>query len=187
MTKTIFMLLMISVFLTATITINAADAKSAVESSDTRNLFRLTVTDLKSGQYQLDDWADKVIILNFWATWCGPCQIEIPHLIKYQSAYSDAGLQVIGVGLDEQRKLDNYARTVGINYPVLRADPQQHRHLLQDWGNPANVLPYTVVINKQGQKVYSKVGIFNDDAFNTYVKPLLVNDSELTTPAQSSP
>lgn len=174
-------------FLFCTTILTAVNAKSLVTHPNNQDLPPLILADLNTRQHDLDEWSGKVIILNFWATWCRPCQIEIPHLIEYQSAYAGSGLQIIGVGLDEQRKLENYVRTVGINYPVLCADPQQHRHLLQDWGDKMGVLPYTVVINKQGQLVYSQVGLFSDDTFNTYVKPLLIKDSELSTAADNSP
>ncbi|HFD12311.1 MAG TPA: TlpA family protein disulfide reductase [Crenotrichaceae bacterium] len=152
---------------------STAFAETVVLDSGKEILSQLALNDLQDKPHHLDEWYGKVIILNFWATWCGPCQIEIPHLIQYQSEYVDKGLRVVGIGLDEARKLNNYVRTVGINYQVLHADPQHYSHLLQDWGDTVGVLPYTVVINRSGQPVYRQAGIFSDEAFNVYVKPLL--------------
>lgn len=153
--------------------VNIVFADTATNSSKIDSLPRLLLNDLKGRQHDLTEWRGRVIILNFWASWCGPCQIEIPHLIEYQSEYTGKGLQVIGIGLDETRKLNNYVRTIGINYPVLHANPQWDSRLLQEWGDTIGVLPYTVVINRNGQKVYSHAGIFSDEAFSAYVKPLL--------------
>ncbi len=133
----------------------------------------LILNDLKGQQHNLYDWHGKVIMLNFWATWCGPCQIEIPDFITYQARYADKGLQIIGVGLDEIRKLKNYVRTVGINYPILQADPELQYALLNQWGNPYGVLPFTVVIARDGHFVFIQQGILNRHSFDTYVKPLL--------------
>ncbi len=133
----------------------------------------LVLNDLEGQRRQLYDWHGQVILLNFWATWCGPCQIEIPDLIAWQQQYGDKGLQVVSVGLDEVRKLRNYARTVGINYPVLVADPDSQFSLLKRWGDPFGVLPFSVVIGKDGHFVFMQQGIFRQQAFDAIVKPLL--------------
>ena len=134
----------------------------------------LILNDLNGQEHNLYDWHGKVIMLNFWATWCGPCQIEIPDFIDYQTRYADKGLQVIGIGLDEVRKLRNYVRTVGINYPILQADPELQYSLLKQWGNPFGVLPFTVIIAGDGHLVFMQKGIFSRQAFETIVKPLLI-------------
>ncbi len=133
----------------------------------------LVLPDMSGQNRNLDDWQGKVIILNFWATWCRPCQIEIPDLMRYQSAYAEHNLQVIGVGVDEPEKLKNYIRTVGINYPVLYANPEDQFNLLKQWGNSFGVLPYTVVIDKEGRLVYMQTGLFREAAFLKFVKPYL--------------
>ena len=133
----------------------------------------LILNDLDGREHNLYDWQGQVIMLNFWATWCGPCQIEIPDFIDYQSRYVDQGLQIIGIGLDEVRKLRNFVRTVGVNYLILQADPELQYSLLKQWGNPFGVLPFTVIIARDGHLVYMQQGIFNKQAFDRIVKPLL--------------
>ncbi|RLA42326.1 MAG: TlpA family protein disulfide reductase, partial [Gammaproteobacteria bacterium] len=91
----------------------------------------------------------------------------------YQAHYGDQGLQIIGIGLDEVRKLRNYVRTVGINYPILQADPELQYSLLNQWGNPFGVLPFTVIIARDGHLVFMQQGIFNKQAFDSIVKPML--------------
>jgi len=133
----------------------------------------LILNDLDGIEHNLYQWHGKVIMLNFWATWCRPCQIEIPEFINYQSRYADQGLQIIGIGLDEVRKLRNYVRTVGINYPILQADPELQYSLLNQWGDPFGVLPFTVIIGKDGHLIFMQQGILNEQTFDTFVKPLL--------------
>lgn len=76
---------------------------------------------------------------------------EIPYFMKYQQNYAGQWLRIVGVGLDDARKLRNYARTLGINYPILRADPGRQYALLNPWGDPAGVLPFTVIIDQHGR------------------------------------
>ncbi len=133
----------------------------------------LVLNDLQAQSHNLYDWHGKVILLNFWATWCGPCRLEIPDLIRWQRDYAGNGLQVVSVGLDERRKLKNFARTLGINYPVLQADPEQQYRLLRQWGDPLGVLPFSVVIGQDGHLIFMQQGVFRQEAFDRFVKPLL--------------
>ncbi len=148
----------------------------------TNNAWEMPVFELKGldgKRHRLADWKGKVIMLNFWASWCAPCQYEIPDFVEYQHRYGDKGLQVIGLGLDEERKLRNVARTLGINYPVLIADlaNPDHAALLPQWGNSEQIVPYTVVISQTGRMVYIHRGRMGDEEFDLYVKPLLEGGS----------
>ncbi len=123
--------------------------------------------------HSLDEWKGKVIMLNFWASWCAPCQYEIKDFVEYQATYGPKGLQIVGLGLDEARKLANVKRTLGINYPVLVADPVNSGDLLAQWGNKKQIVPYTVVIARNGRMKYIHRGQMDDAAFEEYVLPLL--------------
>ena len=160
-------------FLTHSATIRAETRNKGKAISNAWELSPLILNDLNGKEYSLYDWHGQVIMLNFWATWCGPCQIEIPDFIEYQARYGNQGLQIIGIGLDEARKLRNYVRTVGINYPILHADPELQYSLLKQWGNPFGVLPFTVIIARDGHLVFMQQGIFNKQSFDTIVKPML--------------
>jgi len=133
----------------------------------------LILEDLEGKQRSLYDWHGNVIILNFWASWCGPCQAEIPHLIRYQRTYAGRGLQIVGVGLDEKRKLRNFVRTFGIDYPILFADAEHGRALLGQWGDPRQILPFSVVIARDGHIHFIQTGILDEESFTDYVLPLL--------------
>ena len=129
--------------------------------------------DLKGKVHSLEDWKGKVIMMNFWASWCGPCQYEIPEFVHYQQQYGDRGLQLIGIGVDEKRKLANVARSLGMNYPTLVLEPSAAGNLMRKWGNDAGVIPHTVVIARDGGIKYIHRGQMDEEAFNTYVLPLL--------------
>lgn len=133
--------------------------------------FRLQGLDGKT--HRLDEWQGKVIMLNFWATWCTPCRYEIGDFAKYQKLYGSRGLQIVGVGLDKERKLRNVVRSLGIDYPTLIADPAKNPALLAQWGNPTQIFPYTVVIDRDGRVKYIHRGQMHEDVFDEFVLPLL--------------
>lgn len=124
-------------------------------------------------KHSLAEWKGKVIMLNFWATWCPSCQAEISDFIAFQEEYRAQGLQVVGLGLDVEQKLRNVQRTLEINYPILVADPARHTNLVRQWGNSSGVIPYTVVIDREGQIIYTHRGPLHRDAFDENVLPLL--------------
>jgi len=133
----------------------------------------LVLPDLSGHHHRLYDWHGQVILLNFWASWCGPCMTELPHLADWQHRYGDRGLQVIGVGLDDPAKLANVARTLKLPFPVLRGPVAAAAALLRRWGDAPGVLPYTVVIDRDGTIVFRRAGPFDEEAFAAIVRPLL--------------
>ena len=128
---------------------------------------------LDGEKYALDHWKGKVILLNFWASWCAPCQYEIPELIELQRKHEAAGLQIIGIGVDKERPLRNVSRSLGINYPVLVADDTRGPKMLEYWGNSGQIVPYNVVIGRDGRINYTHLGLVDQEVFDEYVAPLL--------------
>jgi peroxiredoxin len=133
----------------------------------------LSLMGLDGAMHSLEDWKGKVVVLNFWATWCSPCLSEIPDFVAYQDQYKTRGLQIIGVGLDEEKKLRNVQRTLEINYPVLVADPKKNGPLMESWGNNSGIVPYSVVIDRNGRVAYTHHGQIDRDTFNENILPLL--------------
>jgi peroxiredoxin len=140
--------------------------------------FKLKGLDGKT--HRIQDWEGKIILLNFWASWCTPCQIEIKDLVQYQEKFSKQNLQVISIGLDDENKLKNVARTLNINYPVLIPEPQFHHDILSQWGDSTGAVPHNVVIAADGKISYIHRGPFNNDAFAEFIVPLLTTDTPST-------
>ena len=127
---------------------------------------------LDGQQHELGEWRNKVVLLNFWASWCSPCQTEIRDLVAFQEQYGPRGLQVVGIGMDDEVKLRNVHRTLGINYPVMFTGSPGHP-LMSRFGNRDGVVPYSVLISRQGDVVYTHTGLITAEMFNEQVIPLL--------------
>jgi thiol-disulfide isomerase/thioredoxin len=125
--------------------------------------------DLDGKEFKLEDFRGKVVLLNFWATWCGPCRAEIPSLVELQKRYKDQ-LQVIGLAVDEDD--DNYVRkfaiSEGINYPIAMGTPE----VRFAYGG-VTALPTVFVIDRNGAIVQKHVGLFNPQLYETEVRALL--------------
>lgn len=111
----------------------------------------------------------KVVLLNFWATWCGPCREEIPEMIKLQAQYKDT-LEVIGASEDEAppEQVATFAKKAGINYPVIMSSAQLER----EYGGVA-ALPTTFVINADGRVVQKNVGVYPFDFYDMEVRSVM--------------
>ncbi len=157
------------------LSLTAVGAKA--EKIDDRNVWSdlppLRLSDVSGAERTLGEWKGRVLMVNFFATWCAPCRYEIPHLIKLQEEHGPEGLQIIGIGFDQEEKVKNYARTLGISYPVLVADPERHPGLMGQWGNTSGVIPYLFVVGRDGAVELTQNGLFTDHHFEWFVEPLL--------------
>jgi thiol-disulfide isomerase/thioredoxin len=131
-----------------------------------------TLPGLDGKTHELAEWRSKVVLLNFWASWCSPCQTEIRDLVAFQAKYGAQGLQIIGIGMDDETKLRNVQRSLEINYPVLLANSPGNP-LMARYGNRSGVVPYSVLISRQGEVVYTYTGLINNEIFAEQVIPRL--------------
>ena len=127
--------------------------------------FRLK--DIEGRSVSLSDFHGKVVILDFWATWCPPCRREIPDLISLQSQYKEQGLQIVGVALDEPDKVKEFAQYTGMNYPVLLGNDD----VSALYGGISGI-PTTFIIDRNGKIAERFVGFTERSVFESKVKHL---------------
>jgi peroxiredoxin len=140
-----------------------ADAKQA-------NL-DFTVTDMNGKSVALSEFKGKVIVLDFWATWCPPCKAEIPGFVELQDAYGSQGLQVVGVSVDDPAdKLPPFATEFKMNYPVLVG---LGRDDLQDANGPMWGIPTTFLISRDGKICRKHSGMVGKQQYEQDIKGLL--------------
>lgn len=124
--------------------------------------------DLTGRSIRLRQYKGKVVLLNFWATWCAPCLTEIPELVKWQRQYS--GLQIIGITYPPQtrQEIRRAARQLKINYPIIQGTSE-----LKAFFTPSETLPWTVVVDAGGNLHTAIEGILYADEFSKKIQPLL--------------
>jgi thiol-disulfide isomerase/thioredoxin len=129
----------------------------------------LKAKDLEGKELSLEAYKGKVVLLNFWATWCGPCRAEIPSLIRMQEAYKDH-LQIIGMDVDDDdpERLRSFVKSQGINYPVAMTSDA----VRLAYGGIA-ALPTVFVINRDSKVVQKHVGLFNPALYEIETRALL--------------
>ena len=114
-----------------------------------QNRPEFSLPDLNEKIQTPDNWKGKILVINFWATWCTPCLKEIPMFNRVQSEYAPDGVQFIGIAIDNKASIQEFMQKTPINYPVLYGVKTATK-LVQEYGNDAGVLPYTVFIDAQG-------------------------------------
>jgi peroxiredoxin len=129
----------------------------------------LTLTDMNGNDVKLADYRGKVILLNVWATWCGPCQAEIPELVEAYNKYKDQGVVVIGVSLDDTADtLREYAPKKQMNYPILLM-----RDEFDDAYGPILGVPISFFIGRDGKISRKHFGPVTKDDIDREIKALL--------------
>jgi thiol-disulfide isomerase/thioredoxin len=130
-----------------------------------------TLKDIDNKDVTLSTLKGKVILLDFWATWCGPCKVEIPWFVEFQQKYGKSGLQVVGVSVDDTlAKLKPYVAQMKMNYIVLRG---LNHDDMQDAFGPMFGIPVTAVISRDGRICAKHTGLTSKDAFEQQIKSLL--------------
>jgi cytochrome c biogenesis protein CcmG/thiol:disulfide interchange protein DsbE len=128
------------------------------------------LADLNGKRVRLSDYAGKVVVLDFWATWCPPCRQEIPHFVRLQSKFRDQGLEIVGISLDEDglQKVRDFADEYNVNYTMLLADAK-----VQESYEGIIGIPTTFVIDRKGRVAKSFVGFTPPETFEETIRPLL--------------
>jgi cytochrome c biogenesis protein CcmG/thiol:disulfide interchange protein DsbE len=151
----------------------AAEGGSACDAVRKTANLNFTLKDMHGKDFNLASHKGKVIVLDFWATWCPPCKVEIPWFVEFQNAYGAKGFTVIGVSVDDAMpKLKPFAAEYKMNYPVLVGDGRDDIKGPKAFG-PMWGLPRTFVIGRDGKICKTHVGFSQKATLEAQIKSLL--------------
>jgi thiol-disulfide isomerase/thioredoxin len=133
-------------------------------------LMAATFTDLDGRKRALGEFQGKVVVLNFWATWCAPCREEMPGFDRLQARWQDR-VRFVGVSAEDPAKVAPFARSLGIRYPLWTGGDEV-AELSRRLGNIQGVLPHTVVLDPLGQVVAARVGAYPEGVLDEKLRQI---------------
>src|SRR3981189_2751201 len=140
--------------------------------SGAADLLAAPLRDLSGAKRTLREWRGRVVVCNFWATWCAPCREEIPMLVAVRGVFPAKGAEIVGIGIDQASKVEEFAKTYGITYPVLIAEaPALER--MRRVGDGLCSLPYTVVLDQRGVVAHRRLGALSRAELEGVLRGLL--------------
>lgn len=149
------------------------DAAIATDPQSARNrepgvtpgvIYAASFTDLAGQSQSLGQWQKKLLVINFWATWCAPCKEEMPIFDKLQRNFAANGVQFIGIAADSRSNVVNFTQKSPVGYP-LYPDESGAIEFSKRLGNRLGLLPHTVVVAPSGEVIYAKLGLIVEDEF----------------------
>jgi thiol-disulfide isomerase/thioredoxin len=117
----------------------------------------IVLPDAQGHEQALTQWRGKVLVVNFWATWCAPCREEMPRFVAAQSRDGPKGVQFVGIAVDDPDKVRAFASDIGLNYPALIGGYGAIA-LSKTLGNELSALPFTIVVDRQGRVAHTQLG-----------------------------
>jgi thiol-disulfide isomerase/thioredoxin len=139
---------------------------------DAEALRSARLADLSGKLRTLDEWRGRILVVNFWATWCPPCREEIPALVRAHDRFLPSGVEFVGIAIDQVAKVVEFARNVHISYPLLMADATG-LDLMRKLGNPSGGLPFTVVLDRKGSIAHRNLGALTQQKIEDQLGPML--------------
>ena len=149
--------------------INALSDKE--EQSATR-LEQIELPDLNGNRQSLAQWQGKLLLVNFWASWCPPCLEEIPIFLSLRQKNLDDSFEVVGISVDSVQKVLRIRDSIGIDYPLLDGE-KGGLSLMENLGNHTGALPYSILFDRKGSAVHFKTGQFSHQELEELIESYL--------------
>lgn len=151
---------------------DSSNGKVQLAGGGDETLSEFSFTDLEGKVRNSTEWADKVLVVNFWATWCPPCRKEMPLFVDTQKKYAGKGVQFVGIAIDDPHMVQDFYDVYGINFPVLIGDADAIK-LSNSMGNRFDSLPFTAIYDRDGNKRYIQAGEITAETLEKQLKTLL--------------
>lgn len=128
--------------------------------------------DLHGKSRSLSEWRGTLLVVNFWATWCSPCLEEIPLLMATRRLHAERKLEIVGIAIDQEAKVAQFAAKMQIDYPILVAG-SDGLDLVRALGNRSGGLPFTVFLDRLGRPAQSKLGVLRQPELDAILAGLM--------------
>lgn len=150
----------------------AKSLSAAIPPEGLARLQNLSIADVEGETHALAQWRGKLLVVNFWATWCPPCRVEMPGFSNLQKKYEAKGVQFVGIGIDSPSAIKEFALQNPVGYPLLLGGSES-MDLMRTLGNPNAALPYTLVLDADGRPVFAKLGMVDELSLEKRLQVLL--------------
>ena len=132
-----------------------------------------TLQALNDSSYTLSKMEGKVVLINFWATWCGPCRMEIPEFNELHKSYHEKGFEILGISVsDNKKQLKNFVKSFAVDYPLLYGSARDMNNIMKDYGG-VYAVPSSFLIGKEGSIIWSYPGailkLYDPQTFSTLI------------------
>lgn len=151
------------------INISPSDEQEKPPKLSSSVLFSTSYPDVLGHAQSLNQWKGKILLVNFWATWCPPCIEEMPELSKIQEKFRDRGVIVLGISTDDLQKTKSFTDGLPVSYPILVGD-MSAMDLSQLLGNNRGILPFSVLIDQNGNVVKILQGRINPETVEQLIE-----------------
>lgn len=148
--------------------------------SDGAPLRAAKLLDLSGRPRAFSEWTGKVVVVNFWATWCAPCLEEIPLLMAARKSHAKMGMDVVGIAIDQVAKISEFASKLSIDYTLLLAGTEG-LELMRSLGNRSGGLPFTVFLDRTGTLVRKKLGVLRQPELDAILSDLAKGSSPISS------
>lgn len=128
--------------------------------------------DLEGNIRDISEWEGKVVLVNFWATWCPPCRREIPEFIEVREKYKDQGFEILGIAIDTPDMVKEFVRTMGIEYPIMHGE-MDAVSISSAYGNAMGGLPYSALLDREGNIQFIRTGELSKHVLEEQLQELL--------------
>ncbi len=135
-----------------------------------RSCSALSFVDRKGATATLTQWPNHLVVVNFWATWCGPCRKEMPELDRFQRKHAASGVQVVGVAVDGLGEVEAFLRDTPVDYPILLS-PNLNANPSLPFGNTYGALPFSVLLGRDGRILDTRLGEVSESVLEGWIAP----------------
>ncbi len=152
--------------------ISEDDGRIQLVGAGVERLPAFTFNDLEGKSRQSSEWKGKLLVVNFWATWCPPCLKEMPLFIEFQERYREQGVQFVGIAIDDLQMVQDFYDVYDINFPVVIGGVDGTK-LANRMGNRFGLLPFTVIFDRDGKRHYVHSGEMDKATLEAQLLPLM--------------